>query len=121
MSRLIRSETESKQGPLECIVKKYVHDEVHKLLAHLVGGIPIFTSTDRPAKVSRRTYNTRCRTVVDGAKQDQPRNGWSCTRAAWFAAATKKRAPKLRVIASSDEDLADQFLSEAGFRKTATK
>jgi hypothetical protein len=77
-----------------------------------------FDSERRPANVSRRAFNTTCRSgKVEGATKDG--RTWSCSRAAWHTARSRKpKAPMLRLVTSDDEALAELAMNEAGLRST---
>jgi hypothetical protein len=105
------------QAALFAAIEALVDERVDARLRELGAAGTEYTSDNRPAGVSRRTFNTVCRTAVRGARKDG--RTWSCTVAAWREARAGKPAPKptLTLVSNDEADL-DALLAASGMRGT---
>lgn len=98
-----------------------IADEFEALRASPLDGF-YMTDGPLPPRTSRETFNRRCnRGDVEGAERiaGRGRGYWRCSRAAWHRATTLRPAPPaLRLVEKSDEQLADEMIQAAGFRRT---
>ncbi len=98
-------------APLARALAPFVAAEVAK-----IGTAGEFTTESPPPAISAKTFHAVCRSgIVLGATKDG--RSWRCTREAWFAARTPKvaRSPG---VEDDDAACADQFLADAGLRRT---
>ena len=73
--------------PLVAVIDERVRRAVDERLAEL-GLAPEYTSECRPASVSRRAFNTACRSgKISGAMKDG--KTWRCSRIAWNEGRTR--------------------------------
>jgi hypothetical protein len=103
------------RDPLSVTMRAVVRSEVAAYLAELGVGSVDYSSDVRPSGISRRAFNTACRSgKIAGAVRDG--KIWRCSRAAWNEGRT--RAPLKREIAKpmTDADRAQSFLKSAGLR-----
>jgi hypothetical protein len=77
-----------------------------------------FSSIDRPAHTSRRTFNRECRggRIIGAHKTGKV---WTCSRTEWLAARAKRPAPRLELLQGgpSDEDLLRLAIASDGGRR----